>query len=137
MSSFKDPAVYSHSWLMRQLNLVGKLQTSQPLRTVIEKSEACGPAKTLNLIKNQSHSVSSVAVLSFYRFPCPFSNLPHFKADGLHPRIGPLLFILIPFFSTSFHSGCSYIEVITIQQSPEGSGCKIQSGTERDLTPIC
>ncbi len=70
-----------------------------------------------------------------YGFPCPFLNLPHFKADGLHPKIGLLLFIFILFFSTSFHSGCSYIGVITIQRSPEGSGCKIQSATKQDLTP--
>lgn len=71
----------------------------------------------------------------FIASPVLFLNLPHFKADGLHPRIGPLLFILIQFFSTSFHSGCSYIGVITIQHSPEGSRCKIQSATKQDLTP--
>lgn len=39
------------------------------------------------------------------------------------------------FLAHSFHSGCSYIGVITIQHSPEGSRCKIQSATKQDLTP--
>lgn len=41
--------------------------------------------------------MSSVTVLSFYSLPCPLSNRPPLKADVLHPRIGPLLLILIPF----------------------------------------
>lgn len=34
-----------------------------------------------------------------------------------------------------FHSTCSFIEVITIQLSPEGSKCKIQSAKNPGLTP--
>lgn len=33
------------------------------------------------------------------------------------------------------HSACSYIQVITIHCPPEGSGCKIQSAANQDLTP--
>lgn len=114
-ASLKRPApFYSHNWPVEHLKLVGKLGISTLTWTVDENVQLPALQRLQSSLRTRTTACLCCS-FAFNSLPCPFSNLPHLIADGFHPRIGPPLFILIFFLSTSFHSACSYIVVIATQ----------------------